>query len=284
MSGTSSTKPAPQSRLAIHTITTKPWGLAEAVGHYAAQGIGGVSVWVEAIEGMSAGEAHRIIDDAGLRVPALVRGGFFCDAAASQRQARVDHNLGLIETAAELRAEMIVLVVGAVPGEPLDRQRGWVADAIDRLRGPAAAAGVRLAIEPLHPMYAAERSCINRIAEARRICERLDDPIVGVAVDVYHVWWDPDLSTEIERLGRDGSLFAFHLCDWRVPTRDLLNDRALMGDGCIDLVGLTRQVRAAGFTGWDEVEIFSDEHWQEDQAEFLERIVRRYAAIDQQAG
>ena len=220
-----------------------------------------------------------MIDDAGMQVPALVRGGFFCDPSADQRRMRIDRNRRLIETAAELAAEMIVLVVGAAPGEPLDQQRGWVGDGIDALLADAQSAGVKLAIEPLHPMYAADRSCINRIAEARQICERLDHPSLGVAVDVYHVWWDPDLLREIEALGRLGALFAYHLCDWRVPTRDLLNDRALMGDGCINLAAITAAVRAAGFEGWDEVEIFSAEYWQEDQSLFLDRIIARYGQL-----
>ncbi len=271
-------------RLAVHTITTKPWTLAEAADRYARRGIGGISVWVEAIEGMTAAAARRIVDDAGLRVPALVRGGFFCDPSESERNRRIDRNRELIATAAELGAEMLVLVVGAAPGTPLDRQRGWVSDGIEALLPEAQAAGVKLAIEPLHPMYAADKSCINRIAEARHICQRLDHASVGVAVDVYHVWWDPDLELEITRLGETRTLFAFHLCDWRVPTRDMLNDRALMGDGCIDLAGITAAVRLAGFDGWDEVEIFSEEHWREDQDQFLDRIVERYRLLESRHG
>ncbi len=265
-----------RSRLAVHTLTTKPLSLAEAATQYAARNIGGISVWVEALQNLSPAEARRIIDDCGLRVPALVRGGFFCDPSPTERLARVDHNRQLIQTAAELGAEMLVLVVGATPGHPLAEQRGWVRDGIEQLLADAQASGVKLAIEPLHPMYAGDRSCINRIAEARQICEALQHPQLGVAVDVYHVWWDPELRDEIQRLGQAGTLFAYHLCDWRVPTRDLLNDRALMGDGCIDLPAITAAVRASGFTGWEEVEIFSEEHWQADQGEFLDRIVARY--------
>lgn len=267
-------------RLAVHTITTKPWSLAQSAAHYSARGIGGISVWVESIEGITAGEARGIIDDHGLKVPALVRGGFFCDPSPDQRRRAIDRNRDLIATAAILGAEMMVLVVGAHPGTPLDTQRGWVADAIRSLIADAEATGVKLAIEPLHPMYAADRSCINRIAQAREICDSIRHPLVGVAVDVYHVWWDPDIDQEIAALGRQNALFAYHLCDWRVPTRDMLNDRALMGDGCIDLAGITAKVRAAGFNGWDEVEIFSEDHWREDQGEFLNKIIDRYDALD----
>ncbi len=269
---------ASMDRLAIHTITTKPWPLAVAAERYAAAGVGGISIWVEALEGMSISEANSAVQNAGLKVPALVRGGFFCDPEPSVRQRQIDHNRGLIETAAALSAEMLVLVVGATPGEPLDRQRGWVQDGIESLVQDAAAANVRLAIEPLHPMYAADKSCINRIAEARNICESIGHPLVGVAVDVYHVWWDPELETEIRKLGDLDALFAFHLCDWRVPTRDFLNDRALMGDGCIDIRGIRNMMQTAGFRGWNEVEIFSTEHWTRDQQSFLDDIVDRYAS------
>lgn len=268
------------ARLAVHTITTKPWSLEQAASEFGRRGMGGMSVWVEALRDMPVSQARAIIDDAGLQVPALVRGGFFCDPVAAARQARVDHNRELIQTAAGLGAEMLVLVVGSTPGVELGRQRGWVSDAIQALIPEAAAAGVRLAIEPLHPMYAADRSCVNRLTEARVICEQLGHPIVGVAVDVYHVWWDPQLREEIASIGAGGRLFAYHLCDWRVPTRDMLNDRALMGDGCIDLRSITRWVRDTGFDGWDEVEIFSEEHWREDQSEFLDRIIDRYGRLD----
>jgi len=171
---------------------------------------------------------------------------------------------------------MLVLVVGATPGEQLDIQRGWVRDAIENLLDEASAAKVRLAIEPLHPMYSGDKSCINRLTQARMMCEAIQHPQVGVAVDVYHVWWDEALENEVKRLGELDALFAFHLCDWRVPTRDMLNDRALMGDGCIDIRGIRKLVEQNGFSGWNEVEIFSEEHWARDQQAFLNDIVDRY--------
>jgi sugar phosphate isomerase/epimerase len=140
----------------------------------------------------------------------------------------------------------------------------------------ARAAGVKLAIEPLHPMYAADRSCINRMGEARVICEELNDPMLGIAVDAYHVWWDPDLQKEIGEAGRTGRLFGFHVCDWRVNTRSLLNDRGLMGEGCIDLRTMRAWVEEVGVVGDIEVEIFSEECWGKDQNEFMEEIVRAY--------
>lgn len=267
------------SRLAIHTITTKPWSLEEACHQYAARGIAGISVWIEAIEGRAPCDVRRIIDAAGLRVPALVRGGFFCDPSPVQRRAKIEHNRRLIETAAEIGAQMLVLVVGAVPGTDLKIQRAWAHEAIEQLVASAQAHGVQLAIEPLHPMYAGDRSCIATLGQARRICEQIDHPLVGVAVDVYHVWWDEDLDTEIQRIGGRGELFAFHLCDWRCPTRDMLNDRALMGDGCIDLAAIRAAVHSAGFKGWEEIEIFSAEHWAGDQATFVDQIIDRYLTL-----
>ncbi len=264
-------------RLAVHTITTKPWSLAHAAGEYSRRGVGGISIWVEAIEGMTPAAARQIVDDAGLQVPALVRGGFFCDNSKRERQRRVDRNRRLLESAAVLGADMLVLVVGATPGVPLEQQRGWVRDGIEQILPDAESVDVKIAIEPLHPMYAADKSCINRITEARQICEAIDNKRVGVAVDVYHVWWDPELAVEIERLGQHNRVFGFHICDWRVPTRDLLNDRTLMGEGCIDIRSIRKMVESAGFDGWNEVEIFSQELWSGDQREFLERIIQSYA-------
>ncbi len=265
-----------RERLAVHTITTKPWPLPVAVDQFAAAGIGGISIWVEAIAGMSNSEVRNTVQASGLKVPALVRGGFFCDPDAQERVRRIDNNRRLIELAGEISAEMLVLVVGATPREPLDIQRGWVRHAIESLLDDAKAANVRLAIEPLHPMYSGDKSCVNRLTQARVMCEAIQHPLVGVAVDVYHVWWDEALESEIKRLGELEALFAFHLCDWRVPTRDMLNDRALMGDGCIDIRGIRKLVEANGFRGWNEVEIFSEEHWARDQQAFLNDIIDRY--------
>ena len=267
------------SRLAIHTITTKPWNLEEACEQYAAHGVSGISVWVESMEGRSAVEVRRTIDSAGLRVPALARGGFFCDPSRIERERKIDRNRVLIETAAEIGAEMLILVVGAVPGQRLETQRDWVREGIEELVQCAEQHRVKLAIEPLHPMYAGDRSCVSSVCQARRICELVDHPLVGIALDLYHVWWDANLEKEIQLAGNRGELFGFHLCDWRCPTRDMLNDRALMGDGCIDIASIRSWVHATGFSGWEEVEIFSTEHWASDQTEFLEKIIDRYLQL-----
>lgn len=267
------------SRLAVHTITTKPLSIEQACEEYAARGIAGISVWIEAIEGRKSSEVRSVIDAAGLKVPALVRGGFFCAPSPQTRQQKIEHNRRLIETSAELGAEMMVLVVGAVPGVSLMTQRDWVREAIEQLVAPAEQHQVRLAIEPLHPMYAGDRSCISTLAQARRICETIASPWVGVALDVYHTWWDETLEQEIRALGATDKLFAFHLCDWRCPTRDMLNDRALMGDGCIPLSQIRDWVYETGYSGWEEVEIFSNEHWAGDQGEFLNRIIDRYLGL-----
>jgi sugar phosphate isomerase/epimerase len=267
------------SKLAIHTMTHKPWTLKQCVDAFTKAGVGGVSVWRNVIELIGVDEAKRIIRGSGLKVPALVRGGFFPAKQARDRQSAIDDNRRCIDEAAAIGAEMVVLVVGAVPGMPMSEARKHVADGIGSVLPHAVERGVKLAIEPLHPMYAADRSCINRMREAREVCEKLKSRMVGIAVDVYHVWWDPDLQHEIELAGKQHTLFAFHLCDWRVKTRDMLNDRGLMGDGCIDLKLVRQWVQQAGFRGFDEVEVFSDEYWKMDQNEYLDLIVKRYRDV-----
>lgn len=277
------------SRLAIHTMTNKPWSLRQCIDGYARHGIRGISVWRNVIDpaqgGVTPEEGGRMLRDAGMSVPALVRGGFFVASDSAKRQAAIDDNKRCLDEAAAIGAEMVVLVVGAEPGMPLENAREQVADGIAACLDHAQARGVKLAIEPLHPMYAGDRSCINRMAEARHICERLESPgaagggrLVGIACDAYHVWWDPGLRREIELAGEQGTLFAFHVCDWRLPTRDLLNDRGLMGEGCIDIRRIRGWVEAAGFAGFNEVEIFSTDFWAMDQASYVERIVQAYLA------
>jgi len=210
------------------------------------------------------------------RRPALVRGGFFPAEDGAKRQAAVNANERAVDEAQAIGAEMIVLVVGAVPGMPLDEARKHVTEGIAAVAPYARERGVKLAIEPLHPMYAADKSCINRMAEARHVCEQVQSKHVGIAVDVYHVWWDPDLKREIELAGKQGTLFGFHVCDWRVQTRHLLTDRGLMGDGCIDIPTIRGWVEDTGFTGYNEVEVFSEDYWAMDQAQYVDKIKSAY--------
>jgi sugar phosphate isomerase/epimerase len=264
------------SRLCVHTITTKPWPLDVAVRRYSAAGVKGITVWRQAIEGRDPAEAGRMIRDQGLSIVSLCRGGFLAAGTKEARASAVDENRRCIDQAAALGAPMIVLVCGAVPGQPLAESRKQISDGIGELAAHAAANKVRLAIEPLHPMYADDRSAINTVAQARVICAQLGSPWVGIALDVYHVWWDDGLEREIEACGREGSLFAFHICDWRTPTADLLNDRGLMGEGCIPVRQIRGWVESTGFTGFNEVEIFSNRRWAGDQDEFLAEIRAAY--------
>lgn len=264
------------SRAAVHTMTNKPWSLSQCCDAYASAGFGGMSVWRNVIEPIGVAEASRIVRASGLKVPALVRGGFFCAFDPSVRDASIDDNKRCIDEAASIGADMVVLVVGAVVGMSLDDARKQVADGIGLCLDHAQRNNVKLAIEPLHPMYAADRSCINRMKEARLVCEQLRSQWVGIACDVYHVWWDPDLESEIALAGEQGTLFGFHVCDWRANTRDLLNDRGLMGEGCINIPHIRSCVEKAGFKGFNEIEIFSTERWALDQHVYLKQIAEAY--------
>ncbi|MCC7390653.1 MAG: sugar phosphate isomerase/epimerase [Phycisphaerales bacterium] len=266
-------QPLTPDRLAIHTMTTKPWSLAEACEHYATAGVAGICPWVEHVKPVGADEAARIIRDSGLRVPAYVRGGFFVHADAAERAAAIERTRGLIEEARTLNAEMLVIVAGARPGVPLDDARAMAADALAALAEHASRAGVRLALEPLHPMYAADRSCINTVRSARDLCDRVSHPALVVAVDVYHTWWEPGLAEQIAALGREQRLAAFHICDFKAEFSDVLLDRGLMGEGVVPIPDIRRAVENAGFTGLVEVEIFSTRYWAEDQHHWLARIL-----------
>ena len=264
------------SRLCIHTITTKPWPVETAIERFSARDIAGMTVWRDALEGRDIAAAGRRIRDAGMAVVSLCRGGFFPAETAAARQEAIDDNRRAIEEAAVLGAPLVVLVCGAVPGQPLDVSRAQIRDGIEAVLPDAQAAGVRLGIEPLHPMYADSRSAINTMAQANDMAETIGSPFAGVVVDVYHLWWDPDLQAEIRRCGRMGKLFAFHVCDWRTPTEDLLLDRELMGEGCIDIPQIRGWVEEAGFDGYNEVEIFSERYWAMEQEQFLGRIIEAY--------
>lgn len=264
------------SRLCIHTITTKPWDIEHAVKRYAVSGVKGITVWREALEGRNIKKTGAMIRDHELDIVSLCRGGFFPSVDRKKREAAITDNQKAINEAFELGTDKLVLVCGADPAQSLDDSRKQIGDGIAALIPEAAAAGVHLAIEPLHPMYADTRSAINTLRQANDLAEMLNSPWVGVAVDVYHVWWDPDLEKEIQRCGKNNALLAFHVCDWKSPTVDFLNDRGLMGEGCIPLKKIRSWVEAAGFRGFHEVEVFSSAHWKEDQSVFLENIIEAY--------
>jgi len=264
------------SRLCIHTITTKPWQIEEAAKNFAAAGVEGITVWRDALEGRNIKLTGKLLREHDLTIVSLCRGGFFPAKDLNKRKLAIDDNRRAIDEAVELGTSMIVLVCGADPSQPLEESRKQILDGIAAILPEAAVAGVKLAIEPLHPMYADTRSAINTLAQANDLAEVLNSPSVGVAIDVYHVWWDPSLEKEIKRCGANGNLLAFHICDWKVPTSDLLLDRTLMGEGCIPIKQIRSLVEAAGFTGFNEVEIFSTEYWKYDQAEFLKKIITAY--------
>lgn len=250
------------SRLSINTATTRgQWGLDQAIPAYAAAGIAGVAPWRDQVAAIGLDRTAALIRDHGLTVTGLCRGGMFPAADARRRQAAIDDNRRAIDEAAALNAQCLVIVAGGLSegSKDIAGARAMIAEGLEAILPWARAAGVPLAIEPLHPMYAADRCCVNTLAQALDLCDALGDGI-GVAVDVYHVWWDPDLPAQIARAGKD-RLLAFHICDWLVPTRDLLLDRGMMGDGVIDIPALRGLVEAAGYEGLCEVEIFSAENW-----------------------
>lgn len=264
--------------LCIHTITTKPWDLGTAVRKYAAAGIGGVSIWRDAAQAYAGGikAAGEMTRSEGLEIVSYVRGGFFCALLEDDRQKAIDLNRQIIDEAAELGAPLIVMVCGATPGQSLFDSRKQIADAFASLMPHAEAAGVKLGIEPLHPMYADSRSAVSTVAQSNSICDLVGHSHLGVTVDVFHVWWDDLLEEGIKRCGEAGRLFSFHICDWKDQPEDMLNDRGLMGEGVIDIPQIRKWVREAGFNGFDEVEIFSNRYWAMDQDEYLAKIKQAY--------
>ncbi|NQU51698.1 MAG: sugar phosphate isomerase/epimerase [Bacteroidetes bacterium] len=264
------------SKLCVHTLTTKPWNLSECVEYYSSAGIQGITIWRNVLENQNLKDAKRILDDHNMDVVSLARGGFFPSIHKGKRAESIDDNLLAIEQAAAVGAPVIVLVCGADGGQSLEKSREQIKEGIIKILPVAKAAGVKLAIEPLHPMYAGDRSAINTLAQANDVVEEINSDFVGIAVDVYHLWWDNNLKQEIKRCGANNNLFAFHVCDWNVPTSDFLNDRGLMGNGCINVQEIRGWVEETGFNGYNEVEIFSDKYWATNQFDYLEKIKNAY--------
>jgi sugar phosphate isomerase/epimerase len=269
------------ARVSLNTATVRAqWTLRQCIEGCARHGIGGIAPWRDKLAECGVGEAAQMIADHGLHVSGLCRGGMFPAADANGIQDALDDNRRAVDEAVAIGAACLVLVVGGMPSgsKDLALARRQVEDGIGATLEHARACGMPLAIEPLHPMYAADRACVNTMAQANAICEALG-PGVGIALDVYHVWWDPDLAAQVARAGAE-RLLAFHVCDWLVPTRDLLLDRGMMGDGVIDIPAIRALVEAEGFAGAVEVEIFSAENWwKRDPDEVLRTVVERCATV-----
>ena len=259
-------------RLDLCAINTATLGhrspIEEVIELVARHGFGGICPWRRDLEGRDARTVARRIRDAGLQVSGYCRSTYLPAADKAAFEAALADNRRAIDQAAALGAACFVMVVGSLPqgSRDLPRARAQVEEGTAILCEHARRANVRLALEPLHPMYANDRSCLNTIEQALDLAERIEPsrgarPLLGVAVDAYHVWWDPHLARDVRRAGMARRIFAYHVCDWLVPTRDLLMDRGMMGDGVIDLQMLRDQVEQAGYQGLVEVEIFSEQDW-----------------------
>ena len=260
-------------RLSLNQITTNPWSMEQAVAACEHNGIGYIGVWRHKLEEDPV-KAACLIRSAGLRVSSLCRGGWFSAPSDSERRERIADNLRAIEEAATLGAPMLVLVAGPADGQTLDDARKTFMDGVAEMLPVAESAGVALGIEPLHPMYAAERSVVVTLKQANDLAERLSHKSVGVVIDAFHVWWDPEVWREIERAR--GRILGFHVSDWPVPLPGILMARAMMGTGVIELRRLREAVDAAGYTGPIEVEIFNEEIWKNVDDETIERIKRNF--------
>ncbi len=266
-------------RLAIHTFTNKPWSIRECIENYARRGIGGISIWRETVAGQNLKTVRQQLDDSGLVPVSLVRGGFFTGRDASTREAAIASNREAIREAEALGLPMIVLVCGATIGQTPEENLDQIRDGIVALLPHAESAGIRLAIEPLHPVYAGDRSAVASMRDANDLAASIDHPLVGVALDVFHVWWETGLEAQIQRCASAGRLFAFHVCEFKPDFDHVLLDRGLPGEGVNASARIAKMVHAAGFTGLTEVEIFSRKYWAENQHDFLEKIMASCEAL-----
>src|SRR3989454_5460610 len=262
------------SRLSLNQATTQHWSVREAVEGCTRAGIPFIGLWREKVARIGLRESARIIHDSSLNVSSLCRGGWFSAATTAERQKRLDDNRRAIDEAVELGTDMLVLVCGPAPDRDIAAARSYVEQALTALVPYAAERSVKLGIEPLHPMYAAERSVIVTRAQANRLARQFSQENVGVVIDVYHVWWDPEIYAEIA--AASGRIPGFHVCDWLVPAPDMLLGRGMMGDGVIELRRLRTAVEEAGYTGPIEVEIFHQALWDMPCDDVLQLMRTRY--------
>lgn len=270
------------SRLSLNSATTKKWTLAEAVDGCVRAGIPSIGPWRDIVADAGLDKAARLISDAGLQVSSLCRGGFLTAVdPAGQAAALADNRAAVLEAAALGTSELFLVVGGLAPGEKdVVAARRRVADRLEDLVPFAVEHGVRLVLEPLHPMYAADRALISTLGQALDLAAPYDAAAVGVAVDTFHVWWDPELKAQIERAGRENRIASYQVCDFNLPiAADALLSRGMMGDGVIDFATIGTWVRDAGYTGAIEVEIFNQEIWDADGDSTLATMKARYAEL-----
>jgi sugar phosphate isomerase/epimerase len=276
--------------LSLNTATVrKQWRLDRIIDECARRGIRAISPWRDQVADVGLETVARLLRTTGVGLSGYCRGGFYPAANTAGLTAALEDNRRAVDEARALDAPCLVLVVGSLPGAlqgvpaytDIARARGEVRDGIAATLEYARTVGMPLAIEPLHPMQAAERACINTLEQALDLCDELDPErsgMLGVAVDVYHVWWDPKLHAQIRRAGAK-RLLAYHVCDWLAPTRDLLNDRGMMGDGVIELKTIRREMESAGYAGLCEVEIFSEDWWSRPGEEVLDTCIQRHRSV-----
>ena len=276
--------------LSLNTATVRKQGdLVEIIDACAKHGIRAIDPWRDQVAAVGLERAARAVRDAGLDLSGYCRGGMFTSDSSRRGEVR-DDNRRCVDEAKALGAPCIVLVVGGLPqysrpgsaaSKDIVAARGQVEEALADMLDYAKQAKLQLAIESLHPAYAADRACVNTTKQALDICDRLDPArtgMLGVALDVYHIWWDPELMGQIARAGKD-RLLAFHVCDWLVPTKDILNDRGMMGDGVIDIRSVRAAVEAQGFAGYSEIEIFSNDWWSKPMDEVLQTCIARHKTV-----
>lgn len=261
-------------RLSFNQMTADPWSLEEAVRQCAGNGVPYIAVWRHKLVG-DVSKASALIRSEGLKVSSLCRGGWFSAPTAQDRRDRVADNRVAIEQAAMLGAPLLVIVSGPANGQTLEDARATVRDGLREVLPDAEKAGIKLGIEPLHPMYAAERSVVVTLKQANDMADALASSAAGVVVDAFHVWWDPEVMHEIERAR--SRIVGFHVSDWPVPLPDILMGRGMMGDGVIELRKLRQAVDATGYDGPIEVEIFNDEIWKNADERLIPLIQQRFS-------
>jgi sugar phosphate isomerase/epimerase len=263
--------------LSLNLATVRQqWKLPQAVEAAARHGFAGVAPWREMVQEIGIAESARIFRANDLLVTGYCRGGLFAAAGREKLKEAVEDNKRMIDEAAAIGAECIVVIGGGLaPGSrDLPEARKIFVEGLAAILPHARSCRVPLALEPMHPMYAADRGCITTLKEVLDIADALGNDGLGVAIDTYHVWWDPELDAQIARAGR--RIIAHHICDWLVPTKHLLTDRGMMGDGVIDFRAIRRMIEAAGFRGIQEVEIFSDYWWSRPGDDVLATVIERF--------